>query len=74
MSHVISVVVAVVEDLFNLLYTIYTKQLLELNIGYQFNKDNMCKMNEIINAMYYIQHANPTNDEILKIIQHYVKL
>ena len=47
---------------------------MELNIGYEFDKGCLERMTDIINAIYYIQHANPTNDEILKIIQYYGEL
>ena len=31
-------------------------------------------MNEIVNAIDYIEHGNPTNSEIIKIIQYYEEI
>lgn len=59
------------EILYKKLYTIYVNELLNLNIGYSFNNSSLCLMNEIINAIYYIKQGNPTNDEIIKLIQYY---
>lgn len=63
--------IVTVEVLYNKLYNIYVKELLNVNIGYSFNKSSLCVMNEIINAIYYIKQGNPTNDEIIKLIQYY---
>lgn len=59
------------EILYKLLYRLYIQELLDANIGYPFNIDRLNLMNELVNAMYYIKHGNPTNDEIIKIIQYY---
>lgn len=59
------------EVLYNLLYKIYTEELLNLNIGYSFNKSRLSLMNELINSIYYITQGNPSNDEIIKLIQYY---
>ena len=59
------------EILYNLLYRIYTEELFNLNIGYSFNRVRLSLMNELINSIYYITQGNPSNDEIIKLIQYY---
>nr|DAQ87835.1 MAG TPA: hypothetical protein [Caudoviricetes sp.]DAV54139.1 MAG TPA: hypothetical protein [Caudoviricetes sp.] len=31
-------------------------------------------MNELVNAIDYIENGNPSNDEIIKIIQYYEEI
>lgn len=47
---------------------------MNLNIGHQPNKKNLFLINEIINTIDYIENGNPTNNEIIKIIQYYEKI
>lgn len=59
------------EILFKQLYKLYVQELLNLNIGYTFNKKRLDKMTDLVNALHYIQNGRLTNDEIIKIIQYY---
>lgn len=59
------------EILYNILYTIYSREVLYLNIGYTFNKKSLSAIMDIINAIDYINYGNPTNNEVIKIIQYY---
>ena len=62
------------EILYNTLYRLFSNELLNLNIGYEFNTKTLFTMNELINAIDYIEHGNPTNNEIIKIIQYYEEI
>ncbi len=60
------------EILYNELYKIFVQEL--INIGHLPNKKSLFTMNEIVNAIDYIEHGNPTNSEIIKIIQYYEEI
>ena len=60
-----------VEILYNKLYRMFVKELINLNIGYNYNKEALYKMNELINVIDYIKYGEPDNEEIIKIIQYY---
>lgn len=62
------------EILYNLLYNIFVKELININIGYIHSKKSLFTMNELINAIDYIEHGHPTNEEIIKIIQYYEEI
>lgn len=62
------------EILYNLLYNIFVKELINVNIGYTYNPKSLFMMNELINAIDYIEHGHPTNDEIIKMIQYYEEI
>lgn len=64
----------VVEILYNELYKIFVQELININIGHLPNKKSLFTMNEIVNAIDYIEHGNPTNNEIIKIIQYYEEI
>lgn len=59
------------EILYNTLYRLFSNELLNLNIGYEFNARTLSAMNELVNAIDYIENGNPSSDEIIKIIQYY---
>jgi hypothetical protein len=60
-----------VEILYNTLYKLFSNELLNLNIGYEFNARTLSAMNELVNAIDYIENGNPSSDEIIKIMQYY---
>lgn len=70
----ILIMVVVVEILYNKLYQLFVEELVNLNIGYDFNKHNLFTTNELINTIDYIENGNPTNSEIIKIIQYYEEI
>ena len=47
---------------------------MEIQIGHLPDKKALFTMNELINAIDYIEHGNPTNNEIIKIIQYYEEI
>nr|DAM45672.1 MAG TPA: hypothetical protein [Bacteriophage sp.] len=47
---------------------------MNINIGHASNKKALFAMNELVNAIDYIEHGNPTNSEIIKIIQYYEEI
>ena len=59
------------EILYNELYKIFVQELININIGHLPDKKALFTMNELINAIDYIEHGNPTNNEIIKRIQYY---
>lgn len=59
------------EILYNTLYRLFSNELLNLNIGYEFNARTLSAMNELVNAIDYIENGNPYSDEIIKIMQYY---
>ena len=61
----------VVEILYNELYKIFVQELININIGHLPDKKALFTMNELID---YIEHGNPTNNEIIKIIQYYEEI
>lgn len=64
----------VVEILYNELYKIFVQELININIGHLPNKKSLFTMNEIVNAIDYIEHGNLTNSKIIKIIQYYEEI
>lgn len=64
----------VVEILYNELYKIFVQELININIGHLPDKKALFTMNELINAINYIEHGNLTNNEIIKIIQYYEEI
>ena len=59
------------EILYNTLYRLFSNELLNLNIGYEFNARTLSAMNELVNAIDYIENGNPSSDEIIKVMQYY---
>ena len=53
------------EILYNELYKIFVQELININIGHLPNKKALFTMNELINAIDFIEHGNPTNNEII---------
>ena len=47
---------------------------MNLNIGYNFNEVRLSQLNDLINAIDYIQHNSLNNNDIIKILQHYEEL
>lgn len=65
------IMIAIVEILYNILYTIYSQEVLNLNIGYTFNRKSLDLIMDLINAIDYITYGNPSDNEVIKIIQYY---
>lgn len=63
--------IVVVEVLYNILYKMFAKELLNLNIGYNFNDNNLREMINLVNAIDYIERNTLKNEEIIKILQYY---
>lgn len=63
--------IVVVEQLNIKLYNLYYNELMNLNIGYQFDYNAIRLMMDIINTIDYINHGNPSRKEIEKIINYY---
>lgn len=66
--------IVAVEVLFINLKKLLIGELVNLTIGYNFNRKNLLKMNDLLNAIDYIENGNPTDSEIVQIIQHYEEI
>lgn len=62
------------EILYNTLYRLFSNELLNLNIGCEFNTKTLFTMNELVNAIDYIENGNPSSEEIIKIMQYYEEI
>jgi hypothetical protein len=59
-------------DLLNIkLYQLFVVQLMEQNIGYNYNRASLQQMIDIVQMIDYIQNGNPSKKEIQKIINIY---
>lgn len=59
-------------DLLNIkLYQLFVVQLMEQNIGYNYNRARLQQMIDIVQMIDYIQNGNPSKKEIQKIINIY---
>ena len=59
-------------DLLNIkLYQLFVVQLMEQNIGYNYNKARLQQMIDIVQMIDYIQNGNPSKKDIQKIINIY---
>lgn len=59
-------------DLLNTkLYQLFVVQLMEQNIGYDYNRARLQQMIDIVQMIDYIQNGNPSKREIQKIINIY---
>lgn len=56
------------EELDIKLYELFTKQLEELNIGYDYNKTRMAQIMDLVNSIDYIQHTYVDKRELRKIL------
>lgn len=59
-------------DLLNIkLYQLFVVQLMEQNIGYDYDRARLQQMIDIVQMIDYIQNGNPSKREIQKIINIY---
>lgn len=63
-----------VEILYKKLYKLFVTELLNLNIGYSYNKNILFKINELVNAIDYIQNNNLKAKDVIKTIQYYEQM
>lgn len=63
--------VVAVGNLYGILYELFTKELLNMNIGYSFNNQNLEKMTTLIQVINLIEHGNLSSKEIIKLIEYY---
>lgn len=63
--------IVVVEELNIKLYKLFVKQLTELNIGYDFEKNIMQGMMDLVNAIDYIRNGHANKYEIHQILGIY---
>lgn len=59
------------DNLYNLLYKMFSNELLNMNIGYNFNEVTLEKMTTLIHVIDFIKRSNPTSTEIIKLIEYY---
>lgn len=59
------------EKLYIKLYKIFYSELLNMNIGYDYDLDKLQEMLDLVQAIDYIQNGNPNKKEIIKILNYY---
>lgn len=59
------------ERLKMLLYNAFVSELINLNIGYEFNDTNIARMMNLVNILDYIERSGASSDEVISILQHY---
>ena len=59
------------EILYKHLYDLFKEELVRLNIGYTFNEDTLLYMNDLVNAISYLEEGDPSAEDALTIIQKY---
>lgn len=59
------------EILYKHLYNIFKEELLRANIGYTFNEATLLYMNDLVNAINYLEEGDPSAEDALTIIQKY---
>lgn len=59
------------EKLYIKLYKIFSSELLNMNIGYDYDFDKLQEMLDLVQAIDYIQNGNPNKKEIIKILNYY---
>ena len=57
--------------LYRKLYEVFRKELIKLNIGYEFDRSTLSYMNDLVNAIDFLNNGNPTNTEAITIILRY---
>lgn len=62
--------VIAMDRLYEELYMLYSKELMNLNIGYSYNENNINKMMDIVGAINYLQQCPHRKDD-LKYISIY---
>lgn len=49
-------------------------ELCDLQTGHSFDKDRLSRMNEIVNAIYYLENKdNLSSKEAINIIEHFIQ-
>lgn len=64
-------VIVGVDILYRQLYDVFRKELIKLNIGYEFDKSTLYYMNDLVNAIDFLKYGNPTNNDAITIIKRY---
>lgn len=64
-------IVIAMDKLYKELYMIYSKELMNLNIGYSYNQSNLNKMMDIVSSINYMQQYSFTEDDLKYIKVYY---
>lgn len=64
-------VVVAMDRLLQELYMLYSKELLNLNIGYSINKKVLDRMMDLICTIQYLKHTDVSRKDFINIISHY---
>lgn len=71
MSWIQVIMDVVVGNLYDILYKLFTTELLNVSIGYSFNDRNLDKMTTLIHVIDLIEHGNLPSKDIIKLIEYY---
>ena len=63
--------IVVVEELYIKLHDLFSKELMRMNIGYDYNLSTLQNMIDLVHSIDYIQNGNPSKKEIIKILKYY---
>lgn len=61
----------IVEILINKLLNLYNLELNDLQIGYNYNKERLDNIKDLIHIINYIQTVHSSRKELLKIVRYY---
>lgn len=70
-TKLINLNVHAVDQIKFLLYTMFSSELLKLNIGYDFDEKNIGEMMNLINFIDYVESGNASTIEIISMLQKY---
>ena len=59
------------ENLYEKLFAQYSEELNDLGLGHKFSEAALCNMKELLMAIDFLQCGNPSDDELIKILEHY---
>lgn len=59
------------EQLYNIFLNVYLSELEKLKFGYTYNKSTLKFLDDLMNAIDYIENGDVSRNEYFKIIQYY---
>lgn len=58
-------------NIFDTLYDLYSKELHNLNMGYMFDYKNLNYMWELLQVLDFLTNGDPTNEELSFLLEYY---
>lgn len=63
--------VIVMDNIFNILYNLYTEVLCDLNIGHPLSQEKIDKMWKIIHDLYFVQNDFESPEKVNYLLEYY---